>query len=85
MPKAVARGFDRGRAAAHASDIGNGHALAEEGMTMVGVTHEIGFPRRVGTRLNFIGRRRIAADGAPAGAIDPPPKRRLLHFLRPME
>ena len=52
---------------------------------MVGVTHEIGFLRRVGSRPVFIGHRRIAADGAPAAPIDPPRKRRPRDFLRPVE
>jgi ABC-type histidine transport system ATPase subunit len=37
--------------------------LAEEGMTMVIVTHEIGFARDVGTRLLFIDKGHILHDG----------------------
>ncbi len=39
--------------------------LAEEGMTMVIVTHEIGFAREVASRLIFIDGGTIAEDGAP--------------------
>ncbi|WP_179307030.1 amino acid ABC transporter ATP-binding protein, partial [Escherichia coli] len=37
--------------------------LAEEGMTMVIVTHEIGFAEKVASRLIFIDKGRIAEDG----------------------
>ncbi len=39
--------------------------LAEEGMTMVIVTHEIGFAEKVASRLIFIDKGRIAEDGDP--------------------
>jgi ABC-type glutathione transport system ATPase component len=39
--------------------------LAEEGMTMVIVTHEIGFAEKVASRLIFIDKGRIAEDGNP--------------------
>ncbi|MCH1994923.1 glutamine ABC transporter ATP-binding protein GlnQ, partial [Achromobacter xylosoxidans] len=39
--------------------------LAEEGMTMVVVTHEMEFARKVGSRLIFIDAGKIAHDGPP--------------------
>jgi len=56
--------------------------LAQEGMTMVVVTHEIGFARRVGTRLVFMDQGVIAADGDPTTLLDNPPTVRLQDFLR---
>lgn len=57
-------------------------ALAEEGMTMVVVTHEIGFARQVGTRLIFMENGHIAVDGNPRELIDNPPNQRLRDFLQ---
>lgn len=51
--------------------------LAEEGMTMVIVTHEIGFAHKVASRLIFIDKGRIAADGHPDELITRPPDARL--------
>ncbi|KFD22597.1 glutamate transport ATP-binding protein [Tatumella ptyseos ATCC 33301] len=45
-------------------------SLAEEGMTMVIVTHEIGFARDVASRLIFIDGGTIAEDGEPAELIE---------------
>ncbi|MBB2928167.1 glutamine ABC transporter ATP-binding protein GlnQ [Paraburkholderia silvatlantica] len=56
--------------------------LATEGMTMIVVTHEIGFAKQVGTRLLFMDNGGIAEDGAPATLIDNPPTQRLMDFLR---
>jgi ABC-type polar amino acid transport system ATPase subunit len=39
--------------------------LAEEGMTMVVVTHEMGFARRVANRVLFMDEGRIAEEGSP--------------------
>ncbi len=44
--------------------------LAEEGMTMVIVTHEIGFAEKVASRLIFIDKGRIAEDGSPQALIE---------------
>ncbi|UVJ46039.1 glutamine ABC transporter ATP-binding protein GlnQ [Pseudomonas sp. LS1212] len=57
-------------------------ALAEEGMTMVIVTHEVDFARKVATRLIFIDKGRIAEDGPPAELIANPPSARLREFLQ---
>lgn len=51
--------------------------LAEEGMTMVIVTHEIGFAEKVASRLIFIDKGRIAEDGNPQALIANPPSQRL--------
>jgi glutamine transport system ATP-binding protein len=56
--------------------------LATEGMTMIVVTHEIGFARRVGTRLLFMDQGSIVEDGVPAVLLDRPPTQRLQNFLK---
>lgn len=60
-------------------------SLAEEGMTMIVVTHEIGFARKVGTRMIFMEHGKIAADGPPATLLDSPDNQRLQEFLRHVE
>ena len=60
-------------------------SLAEEGMTMVVVTHEMAFARRVGTRLIFMEHGHIAVDGPPAALLDNPPNQRLRDFLQHVE
>ncbi len=44
--------------------------LAGQGMTMLVVTHEIGFARQVANRMLFMDHGRIIADGPPAEIID---------------
>lgn len=56
--------------------------LAEEGMTMVIVTHEIGFAEKVASRLIFIDKGRIAEDGNPQELVNNPPSPRLREFLQ---
>ena len=56
-------------------------SLAEEGTTMILVTHEIGFAREVASRILFMDGGRIAADGAPEEIIDHPENQRLQQFL----
>lgn len=56
--------------------------LAQEGMTMVVVTHEISFAEKVGTRLIFIDKGEIAHDGPPKELINNPPSQRLKDFLQ---
>ncbi|WP_455814499.1 glutamine ABC transporter ATP-binding protein GlnQ [Pseudomonas graminis] len=56
--------------------------LAEEGMTMVIVTHEVGFAQKVASRLIFIDKGRIAEDGNPDELISNPPSARLREFLQ---
>jgi ABC-type polar amino acid transport system ATPase subunit len=55
--------------------------LAEEGMTMVVVTHEMGFAREVGTRLLFMDDGRIREDGAPKDILKNPSDERCKDFL----
>jgi glutamine transport system ATP-binding protein len=56
--------------------------LAEEGMTMVIVTHEMEFARKAGTRLLFMDAGKIAHDGPPQELIKNPPSSRLREFLQ---
>ena len=55
--------------------------LASEGMTMVVVTHEMGFAREVGTRLLVMDDGRIIEDGVPKRIFDNPSHRRTQSFL----
>ncbi|MGP4688008.1 glutamine ABC transporter ATP-binding protein GlnQ [Agrobacterium pusense] len=57
-------------------------SLAEEGMTMIVVTHEIAFARQVGTRLIFMEGGKITVDGQPATLLDNPENPRLREFLQ---
>lgn len=56
--------------------------LAQEGMTMVVVTHEMAFARSVGSRLLFIDKGKIAHDGPPSELLSNPPSQRLKDFLQ---
>lgn len=56
--------------------------LAEDGMTMVVVTHEMSFARKVGTRLIFIENGAISVDGKPADLLDNPENPRLRDFIQ---
>jgi len=56
--------------------------VAEGGMTMVVVTHEMEFARKVGTRLIFIDQGKIAEDGPPEELLSNPPSQRLRDFLQ---
>ena len=56
-------------------------SLAQEGMTMVVVTHEMGFAREVANRVIFIDDGRIAEEGAPVEIFDNPQHPRLQEFL----
>ncbi len=55
--------------------------LAEEGMTMVVVTHEIGFARQVADRVFFLDEGRLVEQGSPAELIDHPREERTRQFL----
>ncbi|MCQ2428559.1 MAG: amino acid ABC transporter ATP-binding protein [Clostridia bacterium] len=55
--------------------------LAEQGMTMVVVTHEMGFAREVANRAIFLDEGVIAEDGAPADVFGNPKSERLRSFL----
>ena len=56
-------------------------ALANEGMTMVVVTHEMGFAREVGDRLLFVDEGRIIESGAPREVFEHPKEERTRSFL----
>ena len=55
--------------------------LAHEGMTMVVVTHEMGFAREVGTRVLFVDEGRIKEENTPEEFFDHPKNARLQEFL----
>ena len=55
--------------------------LAEEGMTMVVVTHEMGFARSVATRVLFMDQGQIAEQNAPEEFFTNPQNPRLKEFL----
>ena len=56
-------------------------ALAEEGMTMVIVTHEMGFAREVGTRVVFMDEGVVLEDGDPKKVFSDPQDERCKSFL----
>ena len=55
--------------------------LAEDGMTMVVVTHEMGFAREVGNRVLFMDGGKILEQGSPAQVFGNPQNARLKDFL----
>ena len=55
--------------------------LAKEGMTMVVVTHEMGFAREVANRVVFIDEGRIKEENTPKELFDHPKDERLKEFL----
>jgi ABC-type polar amino acid transport system ATPase subunit len=56
--------------------------LAREGMTMVCVTHEMGFARTVADRVVFMDAGRIIEEGAPADFFSDPKQDRTRAFLK---
>ena len=56
--------------------------LAEEGMTMVVVTHEMGFAKGVSTRAIFIDGGKIQEDDTPENVFTNPKNERLRDFLK---
>jgi polar amino acid transport system ATP-binding protein len=56
-------------------------AMAKDGMTMILVTHEIGFARRFGSRVVFMHQGRIWEEGAAAATLATPGTRELETFL----
>ncbi|OPZ61435.1 MAG: Glutamine transport ATP-binding protein GlnQ [Firmicutes bacterium ADurb.Bin506] len=56
-------------------------ALAREGMTMVVVTHEMGFAREVGHRLLFMDDGVIVEEGVPSEVLAAPKNPRTVSFL----
>ena len=55
--------------------------LAHAGMTMVVVTHEMGFAREVGNRVLFMDAGKIVEEGTPSDIFDNPRNPRLQDFL----
>ncbi len=55
--------------------------LAKEGMTMIVVTHEMGFARRVADRVVFMDQGRIVEDAAPEAFFTQPKDQRTQAFL----
>ncbi len=56
--------------------------LAEDGMTMIVVTHEMTFARKVGTRLIFMENGKISVDGEPTELLQNTENPRLQEFLQ---
>lgn len=55
--------------------------LADQGMTMAVVTHEMGFAKEVGTRVMFMDEGRILEQGIPEDIFDHPKEARTQEFL----
>ena len=55
--------------------------LAHDGMTMVVVTHEMGFAREVGSRVLFMADGRLVEQGTPEAIFEHPQNPRLQDFL----
>ncbi|WP_280855421.1 amino acid ABC transporter ATP-binding protein [Pararoseomonas indoligenes] len=55
--------------------------LAEDGMTMICVTHEMGFARQVADRVVFMDRGEVVEQGAPESLFNDPKTERLRTFL----
>lgn len=56
--------------------------LRRDGLTIIMVTHEIGFARRAGDRVAVLAEGRIVEEGPPAQVIDAPTTERTQRFLR---
>lgn len=56
--------------------------LAEEGMTMIVVTHEMGFAREVADRVVFMESGKIVEEGTPEAIFGAPKNERLQQFLK---
>jgi polar amino acid transport system ATP-binding protein len=56
--------------------------LARDGMTMVVVTHEMGFAKEVGSRVIFMDEGRIMEEGSPKDLFENPRNPRTQDFLR---
>jgi polar amino acid transport system permease protein len=56
--------------------------LADAGMTMVVVTHEVRFARDVADRVVFMDEGRVVEQGPPSEVIDNPREERTRQFLR---
>jgi polar amino acid transport system ATP-binding protein len=61
--------------------LGTMKQLAEEGMTMIVVTHEMGFAREAGDRILFLHEGRILEEGTPDAIFTSPREERTRAFL----
>jgi ABC-type polar amino acid transport system ATPase subunit len=59
-------------------------ALADDGMTMVIVTHEMSFARRLANRIYFMVDGLVVESGSPVDIFEKPKSERLKTFLQPM-
>lgn len=57
-------------------------SLAQQGMTMLCVTHEMGFAREVGDRVVFMADGKILEEGPPDQFFDHPKNEKAINFLR---
>ena len=57
-------------------------SLANDGMTMVVVTHEMGFAKEVASRVIFMDAGKIIEEGTPEDIFDNPKNERLQQFLK---
>ena len=55
--------------------------LADDGMTMMVVTHEMGFAREVADRMVLMDRGVVVEEGPPAQLLDAPQEERTRSFL----
>lgn len=55
--------------------------LAKDGLSMIIVTHEMGFAKNISTRVLFMDGGKIAVDGTPAEVFENPKNERLQTFL----
>ena len=69
------------KADAYPKQLSGGQQLADDGMTMVVVTHEMGFAREVATRVLFIDEGKIQEDRPPKEFFENPQNERLKEFL----
>jgi ABC-type histidine transport system ATPase subunit len=58
--------------------------LAEEGRTMIVVTHEMGFAREVSSRVVFLDQGQIMEDGPPSRVFNSPETDRFQNFIKAM-
>ena len=56
-------------------------ALAEEGRTMIMVTHEMNFARKVASHVMFLHQGLVEEQGTPEAVLDNPQSERLRQFL----
>jgi ABC-type histidine transport system ATPase subunit len=59
-------------------------ALAEEGRTMLVVTHELAFAREVSSRVVFLHQGRVEEQGDPGGVLERPRSEHVQRFLAGM-